>query len=125
MLKIISTLAVSVPINFCIELGFYSCKRPQGNLLCGRTTFKEGPHTPAQRKYKEKVGSEVRLGRVRPDDQRPSQSCLCMEAVPWLLNTPPPPEGAHQDTPERAGQAQLPRTSMRPTPGSWSTSLAG
>ena len=31
--------------------------------------------------------------------------------------TSPPPEGAHQDTPERAGQAQLPKTSVRPTTG--------
>ena len=30
----------------------------------------------------EKVGSNVRLGRVRPDVQRPSQCYLCMEAVP-------------------------------------------
>ena len=30
----------------------------------------------------EKVGSKVRLGHVRPDGQRPSQSYLCMEAVP-------------------------------------------
>ena len=67
-------------------------------------------------KDKEKVGSKAHLSRVRPDGQRPSQSYLCMEAVPWLLNTPPP-EGAHQDMPERAGQAQLPKTSVRPTTG--------
>ena len=42
----------------------------------------------------EKVGSKVRLGRVRPDGQRPSQCYLCMEAVPWLLNTPSPRRGA-------------------------------
>ena len=59
-----------------------------------------------QQKRQEKVGSKVRT----------SQSYLCMEAVPRLLNAPAP-EGAHQDTPERAGQAQLPKTSVRPTTG--------
>ena len=67
-------------------------------------------------KDKEMVGSKVHLGLVRPDGQLPSQSYLCMEVVPWLLNVPPP-EVVHQDTPERSGQAQLPRTSVRPTTG--------
>ena len=58
----------------------------------------------------------VRLGRVRPDAQSPAQICLCMEVVPYYLNTPPP-GGVHQDTPERAEQAQLPRTSVRPITG--------
>ena len=57
-------------------------------------------------KDKEKVGSEVRLGRVRPDDQRPSQSFCAWRRYLVTLNAPPPPEGAHQDTRERAGQAQ-------------------
>ena len=58
----------------------------------------------------------IRLGRVRPDAQSPAQIFLCMEVVPYYLTTPPP-EGVHQDTPERARQAQLPKTSVRPTTG--------
>ena len=76
-------------------------------------------HIPIGRQDKtrqETVGAMVRLGRVRPVGQRPSQSYLCIEAVPWLLNTPPP-VGAHQDTPERAGRTLLPNTSVRPTTG--------
>ena len=33
----IATLSVSVPIHLSIILGFF-CKRPQGNLFCGRAT---------------------------------------------------------------------------------------
>ena len=35
-----------------------------------------------QDKRQEKIGSKVRLGCIQPDGQRPSQSYLCMEAVP-------------------------------------------
>ena len=55
------------------------------------------------------VVAMIRLGRVRPDAQSPAQIFLCMEVVPYYLTTPPPPK--------RARQAQLPKTSVRPTTG--------
>ena len=42
----------------------------------------EDAGTSEEEEEEEKVGPEVRLGRVRPDGQRPSQSYLCIEAVP-------------------------------------------
>ena len=34
-----STLAVSVPINLFMKLGFVSVNDPQGNLISGRATY--------------------------------------------------------------------------------------
>ena len=47
-----------------------------------RCVDKEEEYIERDKVRQEKVGSKVRLGRVRPDDQRPSQCYLCMEAVP-------------------------------------------